>query len=349
MLRRKSTPGSRVKKIIFRGITLLPLLVILATVSYFVFFTNLPQILYSQSVRNLPFDCLEFSSAGYVYKMKPGPCRLRNIEYDVVFTSDANGFRNGIRAPGPYDVAVLGDSHAFGYGVADNQTFADLLNSTYHYQTINLAIGSYATARELDAFSEYGKDAKYVVIQYCPNDYNENEASLRLSKEEFRNQAEANWRLFINSYQQGKALGYRRPLHDLGFLLRHHGYASKSSWRRDTEQARQMDEEAAKFAQVIARYRPLLEGKRLIIFEVAASGMNSPRFESAFAAELGKLDWLSYKLLNSATLLNLDDYFWLDDHINADGHKKLAAAISVQIGDWERQSPVIALIRARRP
>jgi lysophospholipase L1-like esterase len=329
------------KKILFRAITLIPLLSILVVVSYFLFFTNLPQLLYSQSVRNLNFDCLEFSSASYVYKMKPGKCRVTNIEYDMIFTTDANGFRNGIRPSGPYDVAVIGDSHAHGFGVADNQTFSYLLESIHHFKTVNLAIGSYATMRELEVLNEYGRDAKYVVVQYCPNDFGENDESLRLNKEEFRSRAEERWRTIMRTYHEGKAMGYRKPLHDLAVMIRNHSYASKSTWKRTAEENREMEQEAVAFAQIVARYRLLLEGKRMIIFEVAGSGLNSPRFKPAFEVELNRLGWLNYELLNTSSILDRHDYFFLDDHINQSGHKKLAEAIAKEIEEWEGRKTLI--------
>lgn len=319
----------------------MPLIVILAVILYFLFLTNLPQKLYTDSIRNIYFDCLDFSSANYVYKMKPGKCRVKNIEYDIVFTSDANGFRNGIRPNDYYDVAVIGDSHAHGVGVADDQTFSYLLESTYHYKTTNLAIGSYATMRELEVLSDYGKDAKYVVVQYCPNDFGENQAALQLSKDDFRSRAERDWRNLGNAYREGKSMGYRKPLRDLGVMIRDHSYTSKSTWRRQLIERRPVEQEASAFAQVIARYRPLLEGKRLIVFEVGGWGANSPRFEATFGAELNKIGWLNYKLLNSASLLGYEDYFFLDDHITLHGHRKLAAAITQKIGEWESVEPVL--------
>lgn len=331
----------RLKRSVFRAITLIPLFIILGVVLYFLFLTNLPQFLYANSIRNIYFDCLEFSSANYVYKMKPGKCRVDNLEYDIVISSDANGFRNGIRATNYYDVAVIGDSQAHGIGVADDQSFSSLLESTYHYKTTNLAMGSYATMRELEVLNEYGKDAKYVIVQYCDNDFSENEASIKLSKEEFRSQVETQWRNNTASYQQGKSLGYRKPLHDLGVMLRDHSYTSKSTSRSLAKQGRPMEQEAFAFAQIVARYRSLLEGKRLIIFEVSTGGANSPKFEATFGSELTKMSWLTYKVLNTANILNYQDYFFLDGHTRALGHQKLAAALAQEITQWERMNPVI--------
>jgi hypothetical protein len=329
------------KKALFRAITLTPLLILLTVVLYFLFLTNLPQLLYSQSIRNIRFDCLDISSASYVYKMKPGKCTNQNIEWSVVYSIDVNGFRNAIRQSSYYDVAVIGDSFANGAGVADDQTFSYLLESSYHYKTVNLGIGSYATMRELEVLSEYGKDAKYVVVQYCNNDLAENEAVLRLSKEDFRSQAEAQARNNSANYYQGKSMGYRKVLHDLAVMLKDRSYSSKSSWRSMNKLGRPMEREASAFAQIVARYRPLLEGKRLIVLEASMWGGNSPKFAATFGSELSKIGWLNYRLLNTADILGYEDYFFLDDHITAGGHRKLAAPIAQEISQWESVDPLL--------
>jgi len=328
------------KKAIFSILMVTPFLSILASVLYFVFFTNLPQLLYLHSIRNIYFDCMVFVSDYYVYKMRPGECKLNNIEHSVTLTHDVDGFRNAGRPTTNYDVAVIGDSHAHGFGVQDDETFPRRLESDYNYRTLNLAIGSYATMRELETLQKYGKKAKYVVIQYCDNDPPENEASLRLSKADLKSQVEDGWKAIIANYHQGKTLGYRKLLSDLVHMLRNHSFQTKSDWRRTNEQ-RNMQQEAALFAQIVARYRELLEGKRLVILEVATWGLNSPNFEAAFGSELEKLGWLRYKLVNTASVLNLDDYFFLDDHINRNGHRKLAAAVAREIAQWESREPLI--------
>src|ERR1051325_11062522 len=110
------------KHSLFYSMLLLPSILIAAAIIYLLYYTNLPQLLYEQSVRNIHFDCMEFADGeGYVYKMKPGECRLKNIEYDTVINHNASGYR--VTTPAPtYQVAVLGDSHAYGFGVTDEDT-----------------------------------------------------------------------------------------------------------------------------------------------------------------------------------------------------------------------------------
>lgn len=314
-------------------IMLMPLGGIAAVSVYLFFFTNLPPLLYLYSIRNIYFDCMEFVQDDYVYKMKPGECKLSNIEFDTTMTHDADGFRN-LRQALTYDVVAIGDSHTHGWGVGDDQTFSSILASEFGYASRNLGIGSYATMRELEVLSQYGSNAKYVVIQYCNNDFGENLASLRLSKQEFRSEVESEWKARIRDYEQGKSLGYKKPIHDLAGRLASGSFESLSTWRRSAA-ARNMEHEAAAFAQIIARYRQLLTGKKLIIFESADSGLNTPRFVETFASELNKIDWLRHRLLDTASILTFDDYYFLDGHPNQAGHRKLAARIANEIASWE--------------
>jgi hypothetical protein len=80
-----AAPIGSVKRVVFRAITLIPLLTIIAVGLWFLCFTNLPQLFYNQSIRNINFDCQVFSTAYYVYKMKPGKCTNENIEWSVVY------------------------------------------------------------------------------------------------------------------------------------------------------------------------------------------------------------------------------------------------------------------------
>jgi GDSL-like Lipase/Acylhydrolase len=282
---------------------------------------------------------MEFVSDDYVYKMKPGACGFKNLEFDTILTHDSEGFRN--RRVGPeYDVVAIGDSHTQGWGVGDDQTFSYLLESQFGYLTKNLGVASYATMRELEVLDKYGKDSRYVIVQYCDNDFSENLASNRLAAEDFRSQVEREWKDRIATYRQGKAMGISKPLHDLGVMLRDRTYTSKSTWRRWPER-RSMQQEAAAFAQVISRFQSLLEGKRVLVFESADSGMNSPRFVETFGSELGKISWLHFKIIDATRTLNHGDYYSLDGHPNPSGHRKLAAAFAREISQWETNEPVL--------
>lgn len=75
-------------------------------------------------------------------------------------------------------IAVLGDSHAFGLGVGDDQTYAALLNAN-GYPTRLVACSSFGTAREFIKCEELVRQGvirkpTVLVLHYCENDSLEN-------------------------------------------------------------------------------------------------------------------------------------------------------------------------------
>jgi hypothetical protein len=321
----------------FYAALLLPVLGIPTAVVYLLIGTNLPQLLYLSSIRNIYFDCMQVVPDDYVFKMKPGECTFRNVEFDTILTHDRDGFRNR-QLVDRYDVAALGSSHTHGFGVADDQTFASILQSEYGYVIRNLGMGAYATMRELEVLRRYDRDAPYVLIQYSHHDRIENAASLALGREQFRAQVEEQWMRRIVNYRAGKGRGYWKPAYDLIVMLGKGSFSSKASWRHSV-MTRKLDGEAGAFAQIIARYRDALEGRRVIVFESSDSGRNSATFVAVFGRELDKVAWLTYKLIDATKILDFEDYYFLDDHLRPLGHRKLAAAIAEELRVWEKAEP----------
>jgi hypothetical protein len=63
--------------------------------------------------------------------------RLRRGDLDFSFTTDHKGFRNDPPSPEAADIVVVGDSMAFGYGVADDATWTHLVATQRGSYTIS--------------------------------------------------------------------------------------------------------------------------------------------------------------------------------------------------------------------
>jgi len=167
---------------------------------------------YIGTVRDMYFGCMQASDKPYVYRMATGPCHLKNREYDVAMTHDAAGFRitsapaSSASPPreGAPRVVVIGDSHAYGHGVNDDQTFASLLAARLAEPVRNLALPATATQRELDALDLHARDAQIVVLQYCDNDFGENRASLEMGLSLFRKTLHERMTEVIKNYEYTK-------------------------------------------------------------------------------------------------------------------------------------------------
>ena len=314
------------KKFIFYAIIAAPLLCLAILTWYISFQTNLLQTTYIDSLRNIYFDCIHFVDDAYVYKAKPGVCPFSNLEYSIQLTHDQEGFRNP-NTLSKRDIVFLGDSHTHGWGVNDDQTFTHLTQSLTGLKTINLAIASYATQTELEALKAYTNGEKVIVMQYCENDEAENQSSIDLDSASFHATKTKWWKEYINKYFDSKKLGLSVPL---GYFSRHllaRDFLSKSEVKSAIYK-RDINKEAHNFATILARYPDLLYGKKLILFESNSGGMNSPQFKSAFeAAVKEKYPQLDLVVLDSSSFLDSSDYYFLDDHLNPQGHEKIARVL----------------------
>nr|VFK79553.1 MAG: GDSL-like Lipase/Acylhydrolase family [Candidatus Kentron sp. SD] len=318
---------SSIKKLSFYlilySLSALPLLVIF----YFLFFTNFPQTLYTDSIRNIYFDCVDFVSDKTVYRLKPGECPLNNIEFDTFISSDDNGYRNAKESTAN-DIIVIGDSHAHGFGVNDKETFSSILSRELGVEVLNLGMGSYDTVRELEALKQFSSDERFVVIQYCDNDYGGNKFFLKNSGVDYSNHIRRGWVSMAKQYFERKSRGFLEILKGVPKAI----ILTSSNSNYYDMSARNIDDEASVFASVLANYSKVLENKTIIIFESSGWGKNHPKFSIVFSSAISKVILeADVRVLNSYDFLDRSKYYFLDGHLNFEGHEKIAAVLGNMI------------------
>lgn len=271
-----------------------------------------------------------------LYALIPGTCRFANGEFSTRVSVDADGYRNDPRlmGPGPVEVAVSGDSHAFGWGVADQETFAALLARRPGLHVRNLAMSSYGTARELITLTKLAPAARLVVLQYCDNDLRENlnfladPAKFGHSEEVQRHMAE----IFRNRDRKGirwSQLWKATVVRGLGWVA--------GSWRLlllpkrepgpEVVEPQDLPKEADAFARVLAHFRSYLEGRQVIVLEINNWGRVRPGFAAAFSAAAAANGLSPIRFINASDVLSRRDFFDIDEHMTAAGHAKLERLI----------------------
>lgn len=120
----------------------------------------------------------------WLYGLRPGASGHLPISGNIPYTVNADGFRDRLYTrPKPkdvYRVLVLGDSVAFGFGVAQEQTFPAVLEerlagTSPTVEVLNLGVSGYNPYTELALFQDLGVDYEpdLVVAQFCINDLND--------------------------------------------------------------------------------------------------------------------------------------------------------------------------------
>jgi len=309
----------------------------LAVVLYLLFYRTVTDV-YQKIGRNvLQVDCGRVVPNELIYTLSPGECRFANPEFDTRVQVDGDGFRNVPEhlGSGPVKVVVLGDSHALGWGVQQEEKLSSRLARDPRFAVRDLAMSSYGTARELLALKRHEPDAGVVVLQYCDNDRAENA--------EFLSNPDA---FVANGPERARQYAAQMVLHrqaadrhrSLRWVLQSGLVALSATWRilglppRGPSESPQhaIKQEAALFASVLAHFKTELAGKTLIVFD---SYPRRPRsgFAPAFRAALEHAGMANVIVVDLAGTLVASDYFHIDEHLRASGHAKVAARILAEL------------------
>jgi lysophospholipase L1-like esterase len=261
-----------------------------------------------------------------------------NIEFSDSIVTDSLGFRAGKQDTGHPAVFCLGDSYTFGWGVRQNECFPSLLQEFLGQRVLNTGVPSYGTAREVASIKKLDKtNLSAVIIQYCYNDADENQAFIdnhfqpEISPPATYDSAVdmVRWskRWFPGKYA---CTIFKLLLDDnLGFLQKKKPAAPYGD-PRDT------DKEAENFLAVLARSSLDFRNTRVYVFEIGEFPTLSGRFLASLQKKLATPEYNALfdnhvQTVHIENLLTPDDYFVLDGHINASGHKKLAHSLAQAI------------------
>lgn len=266
-------------------------------------------------------ECVEFDR-DLLYRPRPGSCVFENAEFRTTLRFDGRGARRtpppAAATDGPRPrLVVVGDSHAMGWGVEDSETFASYLASEHGYPTVNLAVSSYGTPRELLRLSrdfELAAD-DVVVIQYCDNDLEEGRHYFAsASLDPFR--PEDLQKLFDYRPARTAAL----PVAGVLLRLTWEAFVKRLGFGGAAVAADAPDPTAT-FLRVVASH-PELSGHRVLVVAINGPGRGTHLSAEALARE---------DLPLVVPQLSPADFLDIDDHMRPRGHRAVAAAIDAAI------------------
>ena len=250
-------------------------------------------------------DCIEYDS-DLIFKPRNGICHFDNVEFKTRLTFSYNGRfhdtnikSNNAESKG---IAIIGDSHAMGWGVNDDETFSYILEKKIEKPVYNLAVSGYGTNREIIALEKSGLIDKIdtVIIQYCNNDYQEN---IHFS----RNQSSNNYLKFQEISANNFSI-FKRLRKGLRYAV--------TIPLKNSEKRLDWKKEENYFLNILNNYDFLKEKKIIVIY---ANGHEI--YYDNF-----KLN--SYANMKNIDLINIDykknDFFLIDGHLNKKGHEKIA-------------------------
>ena len=244
-----------------------------------------------------------------VYKPSIGECKFENVEFSTTLNFTDEGRYTGTRPPGT-GIAVIGDSHAMGWGVDDHETFSSVLQELSSRPVYNLAVGSYATSREFIRLGKSGVLDKVdtIIVQYCNNDYHENILYDSSSRQKLHEKV-------FSQFEPVETTQMDR----IGFIVRGYWLTLKAPFSSLAEKLRRKNfmRHYGPFIDIVRKNSALIEGKRVIVFYSNPFGQKYRNYPEGVDTGIPNVTFVDLDLA-------WNDHFKLDGHLAPAGHRNVA-------------------------
>ncbi len=260
-------------------------------------------------------ECVKFDE-DLVFVPGITSCNFKNLEFDTKLNFDNLGRYSEHPKTNTKGIAVIGDSHAMGWGVNDNETFSFLLEKKIQRPVYNLAVSGYGTVREIIRLEKSGLLDKVdtIIIQYCYNDVGEN----------------LNFK--INNYENAKEkfdmMVTSKPVSNFRKLIKAVRYSATIPIDIITKKNQLLDFDGHKTVlfDVLSDF-PSLNNKKILIFYTNGFNMKFFNFPKGKSNKMDNVHFLDINM-------GEEFFFKIDGHLTHYGHSFIAKEISRQLNQY---------------
>lgn len=264
------------------------------------------------------------------YTLNSGKSINSNLEYSNNYQINSQGVRDDEASLNFPKIITLGDSHTMGWGVDQDETFSSLLERQLGQKVLNTGIVSYGSAREYLLFKKLKTDSCQVLIwQFCSNDVRENQSFLNHGNQlKISSKREYNFR-YRRNFLQANYYPFKFSFEILAHQVR-------KLWRKkkDDESNSEMIKEVETFFSILKLLQKDFTGK-IILFNLE-SFKTTDKYFLAFEKYIKEHQLEKIDLINFSEILNEQDYYRIDGHINKTGHQKVSTAIKKKIEKYRK-------------
>jgi hypothetical protein len=293
---------------------------------------------FNRSLIQFDPDCAQYDP-GLTYTLKPGACTFANLEFRTAVRVNHVGVRDDEAALAAPDIIVLGDSHAMGWGVEHDETFSHVLADKTGQRVLDAGISSYGTVREmmlLDRLDVSG--LRLLVIQYSDNDLPENRA-FREHGNRLPITSEAEYDRVTQYYASQHSYFPGKYLYRLVMKVSHLETPEPADLAMTP--VAPADEARLFLYAVEHASHQRLDDVQLVVLEINESLQDRAPFIRALDAvrrEASNPPFVQRLIaLDLSTTLTPRDFFVLDDHMTAEGHRVVGDALARVVRDQAGQ------------
>ncbi|RYU95600.1 SGNH/GDSL hydrolase family protein [Emticicia agri] len=260
------------------------------------------------------------------YTFEPSQFSFKHINFDNEYSINSKGARDDEASLQKPEIIFIGDSFTTGIGVNQDETFSSKVEKALQKKTLNIGVPSYGTARESLFLKRFDLDScKYIVLQYCNNDDNENKAfvdnNFKLNKRSEKDYKDAQIynELVLHYYpfRYTYSLFAKKLLYTLADLM-----AKKTTSQPQAKAV--TNDPVINFFKILQGIQATYPEKKIIVFELGLFATSEE-----FYKELKKLvethQLKNVELIDTSKFINCDGcYYSLDFHIKPKGHQLMA-------------------------
>lgn len=297
-------------------------------------------LIFERQLPEVRADCARFDPE-LTYTYKPGAASLqKNPEFSDSIYINSAGLRDDEASLSAPEIICLGDSYTMGFGVAQQQTYPQLLERKLGMKVLNAAISSYGTARETMLFKRLDTSAlKYVIIQYCINDIDENNVYLRQNYK-LPVRKKIGYDILVNAHKWSTSYyPFKRVLTITRMMVRDKIYSLVGipvPERKQNHDTAYVPSAAKAFLDIAAHSAIDFKKVKLLVVD-----MNQyPGLDHHFSNVAKQIiDTASYpqefknniQFIDISKLNNPAYFYPLDNHMNSAGHELMAELIAAQL------------------
>jgi hypothetical protein len=292
---------------------------------------------FTRSLIQFDADCARYDPE-VTYTLRPGSCTFESLEFTSRFVVNRLGLRDHDSALDQPEVIIVGDSHAMGWGVEQERTFPRVLSARAGLKVLNAAVSSYGTVREMTVLGRIDTSRlRWLIVQYSDNDVIENRA-FRDHNNRLPITGQAEYENIVGYYRS------QRPYYAGKYVFRLAMKLTRLETPEPVDQAASPvspTEEAELFLNALLHAgRTKLDTLRLVVLDVGQDFGHPRAFIAALAGESRRPGYPAVvrelRTLDTTTLLSADDFYVLDDHMRASGHRKIGEALAAIVRESGR-------------
>lgn len=292
--------------------------------------------LYNSEIRhNIQFspNCAKFNT-NLGYTLKPGYCVHSGMEFSNSYYVNSLGVRDDESSLEHPQIIISGDSFAMGWGVNQEETFAQLIEQKTRMRVLNASVSSYGSAREMIILRKVPTDRlKYLIIQYCGNDYGEN-MSFYLDHNILNTMTEGKYQHYVAEDQIKHYFFGKYVLMEIENRIKEIMNTDKSH-QESTDK-----DEVDLFINAIMYSGLDLQNVQIIAFVMNGRiADDNKEFPATLKKKITLHDYPDYIrkmiVVDFSNILNDDNFYVLDDHLNKTGHAVIADVLSKIISQKE--------------